>query len=314
MILIISHARDTHMLKVAQKLQEWNHAPFLLDYSRFPKKISINLNFGSQREKVLRDAEWGALSLNDVGAVWWRRPQPFGIPEEITHPAYRQFAASEAYEVFAGLPGLLNARWINIPGADDLAHRKVFQLRLAEKMNMEIPDTLVTNAVDEALDFIKKQGPGEVIFKAFAGNPQSWRETRLVRETELKEIDMVQLAPVIFQSYVKGTDIRVTVIDSHIFAAEIDISGGDYPIDFRMNYQNADIRPIELPNPIKEQIRQLMETLGLVYGAIDYRKTPEGKYLFLEINPAGQWLFIEQQTGQAITETLARTLLDLDSS
>lgn len=314
MILIISHAQDLHMLQVAKKLQACNHAPFLLDYSRFPKFVSMSLNFGTKQTKALHDGEWGDLELKEIGVVWWRRPQPFGISEEITHPTYRQFAASEAYEVFAGFPGLLDARWVNVPASDDLAHRKVFQLRLAEKTGMDLPDTLVTNSPESALAFIKSRGIGNVIFKAFAGTPQSWRETRLVGEEELGKIEMVKYAPVIFQSYIKGTDIRVTVIGNHIFAAEIDISNGDYPVDFRMNYSNANIRPVSLPDFVENQIYNLMSTLGLVYGAIDFRKTPEGKYVFLEINPAGQWLFIEQQTSQPITETMANTLIALDQS
>jgi hypothetical protein len=37
--------------------------------------------------------------------------------------------------------------------------------------------------------------------------------------------------------------------------------------------------------------------MGLIYGAIDMRLTPDGRYVFLEINPAGQWLFVEHRTG-----------------
>jgi glutathione synthase/RimK-type ligase-like ATP-grasp enzyme len=52
-----------------------------------------------------------------------------------------------------------------------------------------------------------------------------------------------------------------------------------------------------------------MHRLGLVYGAIDVRLTPEGRYVFLEVNPAGQWLFIEHATGQPISAELASRLV-----
>jgi hypothetical protein len=52
-----------------------------------------------------------------------------------------------------------------------------------------------------------------------------------------------------------------------------------------------------------------MKRLGLVYGAIDLRLTPEGRYIFLEINPAGQFLHIEYATGQPIAAALAQSLL-----
>lgn len=46
-----------------------------------------------------------------------------------------------------------------------------------------------------------------------------------------------------------------------------------------------------------------------MYGAIDMRRSPDGAYTFLEINPAGQWLFIEEKTGQPISEAIAAWML-----
>ena len=55
-----------------------------------------------------------------------------------------------------------------------------------------------------------------------------------------------------------------------------------------------------------------MKSLGLVYGAIDMRRTADDRYVFLEINPAGQWLFIEQHSRQPITAAVAELLHDHD--
>ena len=68
----------------------------------------------------------------------------------------------------------------------------------------------------------------------------------------------------------------------------------------------------EIAQTVHEGVRG-MHRLGLVYGAIDMRRTPDGRYVFLEINPAGQWLFVEHFSGQPITSTLARLLHDKDS-
>jgi glutathione synthase/RimK-type ligase-like ATP-grasp enzyme len=57
---------------------------------------------------------------------------------------------------------------------------------------------------------------------------------------------------------------------------------------------------------------KLMKRLGLVYGAIDMRKNVRGEYIFLEINTAGQWLFMEEPTGMPISETLADKLIEMD--
>jgi glutathione synthase/RimK-type ligase-like ATP-grasp enzyme len=78
--------------------------------------------------------------------------------------------------------------------------------------------------------------------------------------------------------------------------------------DVRMNL-HAKYMAYELAAETARLLGGLINRLGLVYGAIDLRLTPEGRYVFLEINPAGQFLYIEHATGQPIAATLAQTLL-----
>lgn len=68
----------------------------------------------------------------------------------------------------------------------------------------------------------------------------------------------------------------------------------------------------DLPDDLAARLRAYLDRLGLVYGAIDMRLTPDGRYVFLEVNPAGQWRFMEQRTGVPMTETFARLLIDHD--
>jgi len=75
-----------------------------------------------------------------------------------------------------------------------------------------------------------------------------------------------------------------------------------------MDVASARIEAVELPDEVQALLHALMARLGLVYGAIDMRLTPDDRYVFLEINPAGQWLFVEQESGQAIAAALARLL------
>ena len=67
-----------------------------------------------------------------------------------------------------------------------------------------------------------------------------------------------------------------------------------------------------MPDEVVVKLRAFMGVLGLIYSAIDMRLTPDGEYVFLEVNPAGQWLFIEDRTGQPITAAVAEHLLTSD--
>ncbi len=70
--------------------------------------------------------------------------------------------------------------------------------------------------------------------------------------------------------------------------------------------------PGVVPAEVEEGLLRLLKSVGLRYGAIDMRRTPDGRHVFLEVNPAGQWRFVEEVTGQPITAAMARLLTDLD--
>lgn len=312
MILVISHPEDLHTQYVMNALKSRGEKTVLLDLSKFPSQSLIELSYSnmSRKNKIFyQNGQPEKVDLSSGKSIWWRRPQPFNIPSEVGEPSHRMFAITEAQQVFGGLWGMLPGKWINNPFSDDLAHKKVFQLQVARELGFDIPETLVTNNPPEAKSFIEKQGSKGTIFKAFGGTPQAWRETRLVGIEEMKNIDKVKFAPVIFQEYVRGVDLRVTVVGDKIFPAAIDVKQGNYDVDFRMNYDHMEIRETSLPMDLESKIRKFMKKTGLVYGALDFKRTTDDQHVFLEINPAGQWLFIENKTKQKITKAIADELI-----
>jgi len=135
-----------------------------------------------------------------------------------------------------------------------------------------------------------------------------------VREVDLALMDTVRFAPVIFQELIPGgLDIRVTVVGDRLFPAEIRAGESAYEFDFRLDSAHAPIDVHVLPEAVRQRLLALMAHFGLRYGAIDLRLAPDGDYVFLEINPAGQWLFVEIATGQQISAALAGLMARLDS-
>ena len=190
-----------------------------------------------------------------------------------------------------------------------MAARKVYQLKVASELGFRVPRTLVTNDPESAAAFVDAEGEAGTIYKAFSATERAWRETRLLKPQERTQLSAVRFAPVIFQEHIRADiDLRITVIGEAMFSAEILSGETDYHVDFRMTMHAATIRPHVLPDEVVKKLRAYMNALGLVYGAIDMRLTPDGEYVFLEINPAGQWLFIEERTGQPITAALVEYL------
>lgn len=314
-VLVIAQAEDVHTRAVVKEVENLGREVVTADLSHFPQRSALSVRYTCcGHTRFMLDINGRKHDLAEFGSVWWRRPQPSDISSDLRTDTHRSFAANECAEALAGVWYSLDAFWVNDPAKDHVAHRKVMQLRLAQKIGFDVPDTLISNDPAEAKHFIDSHGYRDVVYKAFSATEEAWRETRRFRPEELELLDQVKYAPVIFQEYIDAVyDIRITLVGDEIFAAAIHSQQTSYPTDFRMDMGNAKITPVELPDAVQERLRQYRRALGLQYGAVDMRLRADGRYVFLEINPAGQWLFIEEATKQPIAAALARLLVDNDA-
>ena len=308
-ILIVSHTHDLHAMDVLARLRQRGIEPLLFDTGRVPRETRLTIGHDPAAGwAAVAKADGLEFDLAQVRSAWWRRPQPFGLDEAVGGADDRHFALSETHAMVGGLWSLLDATWMNPPDHDERAGRKAFQLKLARAAGLVVPRTCITSDPERARAFIAAEG-GEVIYKTFTATESTWRETRLLRTNEAELLDAVRFAPVIFQQHIPATaDLRVTMVGDAIYPAAIRVPPGAYAYDFRMTMGGAAITPHVLPETVEQGLRHLMGALGLIYAAIDLRLTPEGEHVFLEVNPAGQWLFVEQATGQPISQAIADVL------
>jgi glutathione synthase/RimK-type ligase-like ATP-grasp enzyme len=310
MILVVSQPHDVHALEVVRCLERRGAEVLIFDTGRIPRDTRLSLEYTAAAAwSGVALVEGQVVDLTRVRSVWWRRPQPFNLHPEVGGAQDQTFALAETHAAVAGLWALLDADWINDPDRDEKAGRKTWQLEVARVAGLTIPRTCVTSDPESARAFVDSS-TGPVVYKAFSATEQLWRETRVLRLAERQLIDTVKFAPVIFQDYVPArVDLRITIVGDRIFAAEIHSQSTSYAHDFRMDLDHAEIAAHELPADVGAGLLRMMRRLGLVYGAVDMRQTPDGDYVFLEINPAGQWLFVEQRTGQPISDALADALI-----
>jgi glutathione synthase/RimK-type ligase-like ATP-grasp enzyme len=306
MILIISFPDSDHVERVRQHLRM---PSMVVDTSWFPVALGLEARLAAGTEGLrfaLPDGE--RLDLADVGAVWYRRPRSLELHQDLVDGTARRFAWSESNEALLGVWYALECFWMNHPIADEVAQRKIRQLQAARRIGLSVPETLVTNQPAAAEDFVARHGPGRVIRKAFRNIAEAPRETTLVRQEDLAVIDAVRYAPVIFQRYVAAdADLRVTVVEDDVFAAAIR-STADHQTDYRLGLASATVTPYRLPHDVTARLLELMKVLELSFGAIDMRLTPEGEHVFLEVNPAGEFLFVSERTGQPIPAAIAACL------
>ncbi|MEV6593096.1 ATP-grasp ribosomal peptide maturase [Streptomyces acidicola] len=250
--------------------------------------------------------------LEHVRAVYWRRP---------VWPTFAHLEADDARfaaaQVRYGLGGILYAHkgplWVNHPLQDAAADYKPAQLAVAQRLGLTVPPSLVTNDPDMARQFIAAYGP--VIAKTLRWTPYerdgvpmtSWAEPVITDEID----DTLRAAPHLFQARVeKAADLRVLIVGRRVFAVRID-SG---LLDWRTDYDALSYSVVDLPERLVKALYAVLDHFGLASGSFDLALDRDGEFHWLELNPNGQWGWLEEETGLEMSAAIAELLIqgDLD--
>jgi glutathione synthase/RimK-type ligase-like ATP-grasp enzyme len=316
-VLILSQSLDPHTVEVCNHLDSLGQPWALFDPGWFPATSMITGRLGNDRvdwDLMLKSQEQ-TIVLNEVRSIWNRRPGSYGEHGlTVTEPVEKEFIDRETK---AGVGGLLRSvsevNWVNHPDVNRYANYKPLQLTRARACGFSVPRTLVTSDPDALAPFYE-ECHGHVIYKLL-GKPVYYSndqrssfsaKTSIVTAEILKEAHRLHLAPALFQERIpKAFDVRITIIGPHIIATEIHPHSEEARLDFRRDYEHVSYCPHQLPAMMKQQLVQLMKCFSLVYAAIDMIVTPADEYVFIEVNPNGQFGFIEKQTGVPLFKTMA---------
>ena len=309
MILAVTHAGDEHAPPVLEALARRGADVAVLDLADLPGRGTLALSYGEVEQRAIRVGGRPPLELGAVEAVWWRRPRELAAATELP-TAQAAFAVRQAYDALMGLVLSLapRARLVNDPLREAAASKKTLQLATARRLGLRVPETLVTSDPGAAGAFLAARGGEGAVHKAVHATAADWRRTRRVGPEDLARLDDLRFAPVILQERVPGVDVRVTVVGDALFAADIDARASSSPDDFRGAEAECHFAPCALPPEEAGRLRALVRALGLSFATADYRRRDDGAWFFLEVNPAGQWLFVEERTGQPITAAVAALL------
>ncbi|XVU24253.1 ATP-grasp ribosomal peptide maturase [Actinoplanes sp. CA-054009] len=285
------------------ELQRRGVPVFRCDPAAFPAASTLKARFADGCWSGHLALERRTLDLVDVGCAWWRRPTPITIADDVLDGEWVR------REAVAGLRGVLSTLpWLNHPDDIHAAERKPLQLALAASAGLTVPPTLITNDPGEARLFAAKYGP--VLYKPISGGALDGE--RLIYASVIDEGSLdasVAVTAHLFQQQVaKVFDVRVTVVDGQVFAARIDALGRAGRTDWRADYSNLRYSPYALPDEVAQKVRVLLDRLRLRFGALDFVVTSQGEHVFLEVNPNGQWAWIEDETGLPIAAAIADAL------
>jgi len=319
MILIVTNKIDPHADVVISHLTNESVPVFRFNTEDFPQKILFSWKTTqSAIDGVVKIPKVGEVKLSQIKSCWYRRPEPSIISSDLITEQAKEFAEDESKVLLKGLWKFLSDRfWINYPSKIREAESKLYNLKLASKIGFFIPRTLITNNSEEVKDFFK-ECKGEIINKVLGKGQVEYLKdyyfvyAHKISLQDLEKINSVVYSPTFFQEYIpKSLEIRVTVVGKKIFSCEIHSQDSEKTReDWRQyDFDNVLHRLHKLPRSIEILCLKMMENLELNFSTFDLILTPDNKYVFLELNPNGQWLWIENLTGLPISEAVAELLV-----
>jgi hypothetical protein len=319
MILIITAAVDTLATHVEQMLRDRGAEVLRFDASDFPSRCNLTIGYRPGVPRYTLRINGQTHRFDTVDAVWFRKPATPSAHPQIVDPEVRQVMEQDATEFLASFWDSLDCRALpGNPSAMKVAQRKASQLGLAQSLGFEIAPTIVSNDPREFLDLYRSVG-GRLISKIIGAltlrsrlGTEFMRYTTSVSTRDVMHAQSLQYGPVVVQAYVpKKVELRVTVVGGQVFAAEIHSQSSNRS---RFDWRRYDLhstphRVHQLPEKVAQQCVDLVARSRLVYATIDLILTPDERYVFLELNSAGEYGWIESLTGLPISEAIADYLL-----
>lgn len=315
-VLVLSHSRDgLNTSAVIERIECAGHQVIRMDVDSISNgKNSLTIRYEQGGSAILSIDNMNISLCDEVESVWFRRPYYYDF--NIKDPAQRKVAEEEIRDVLEGIWLMLRDKyWISSPQSINIARNKPYMNKIASLYGLLVPDTLITNNTNEAKEFISK---GPTVFKPIAGYHFEYDDyiktayTTLITDFHMKHLDLIRAQHVMLQRYItKCFEVRSTYVGGKLFSCKLEHPDYSNIVDWRTPSNNDDITysEIQLPDIIEEKIHLLLGSLGLEYAAIDFAVDQYGNYYFLEVNPIGQWLWIEHSTGMPISEALASSLI-----
>jgi hypothetical protein len=312
-ILVVTDRIDPHADRLITVLRQHAAEPLRLNISEVP--ISATLAFALDKDtwagEVRLETNGRVLDTRDLTSVWWRRPGWYTFPSDM-QAQEQEFASEETDHCLSGIWSALDCYWVSHPENIRRASYKIEQLQRAVRLGFEVPRTVVTTSPGTARAFFD-ECDGQMVYKVLSdpflsarhllrrGHPDPIRiravvTTQITPDT-LHLLDSVRSVPCLFQELIrKRSDLRVTVIGSEVFAVEIFLQEHeDGCTDHREHGPGSRYRAMRLPDELAARCVELTRSYGLNFSAIDLLRTDDGRDVFMEINPNGQFLHLQER-------------------
>jgi glutathione synthase/RimK-type ligase-like ATP-grasp enzyme len=306
-ILILTFTDDLHALAVQQCVRSTGYSHcYVIECDRIAQRdfLSYGINYGWSDRVLTSDGN--PVSLSDATVIWLRRITSNQILQsEVEDENAQTIIKNDCGGALTGyLATHFHGKWISTPEATYRAADKIGQLKAAHESGFRIPKTLISQSRKDILEFFESCS-GRMVVKTVVGAPGPFLQAVKVEDPSSFDEASYAAAPSIYQEYIPGSKhLRLNCFGAESYAALIqsDI------IDWRINL-NVPITAFPVDAALHSRVRDVLDRLGLEMGIVDLKLTPEGEPVWLEVNPQGQFLFLDALANLRLADRFASYLL-----
>lgn len=320
-VLILTFSRDNDSIPlVIKEIEARGEKAFRFDTDRYPTEVKLDIYYGDSERVIITDGE-NKLDLSEVSSIWYRRMRYGAKITKTMDKQFRDASVEEARRSVRGMIASLKGFHFDKMSNVDLTNNKQLQLQVARELGLLTPRTLTSNnpeAVKQFAQEFKEQGIVTKMLSSFAIYGEQGEElvvfTNPVTDDDLENMEGLRFCPMTFQENIpKALELRTTIVGHHVFTAAVNsqsVEGATYDWRKEGRALKDAWKPYDLPEDVEKKLRQLMAYFGLNYGAIDIIVTPDGRHVFLEVNPVGEFFWLELMPPHfPISEAIAKILL-----
>jgi glutathione synthase/RimK-type ligase-like ATP-grasp enzyme len=313
-VLIVTNDHDEHADAVIVELNKRDVPVFRFHPEDFPHACSVSIEIQDGRiTGELRTADH-RVAFDDICAAWYRRSRNLhmgGVSR--TSEKLDDYVKAQSTATVVAVCASLQTLWVSHPFKLRQGEVKARQLAEASRAGLKIPHTLISNDPDQAAAFVGALGDTECAIKPLIAigvtDEQGYRLPLTTTLPPGYSLDSIALAPTMLQPYVdKAFELRCVVMGHNIFCARLDSQADEKSrVDWRGGDPHHEV--FALPEDVEASIHRLLDSFGLNFASLDMIVTPEGEYVFLELNPNGQWLWLEYELGLPLVSSMADLLM-----
>ena len=244
------------------------------------------------------------IDVADITGVYVRLMDEQSLPELNRLPAQapERDHCRNLHDALIRWLELTPARVVNRSRPQSSNLSKPYQAQLISRHGFATPETLITNDPHLVHDFYTQHQ--RVIYKSISGIRSIVKE---LTPADLPRLHNIRWCPTQFQAFVEGTNVRVHVVGSEVFATQIETNVTDYRYATRLGGE-SELSIVDIGDELSEKCIRLAAELELPFAGIDLKITPAGEVFCFEVNPSPGYSFYEGVTGQPIALSVARYL------